>query len=95
MTIDIDDERDALRVVDAVTNAVFTPSRAPLSRERRTQLGTDTKRVVGQRTEQELDTGCGHCFGKPLGQLPCSSPGDDDPKAHTVAADVESSADHF
>ena len=40
--IDIENEHDALRLIDAVPDTVFASSGAPLPRERRTQRGTDT-----------------------------------------------------
>src|SRR3954454_1050555 len=52
------------RVVDAISNAVFTTPGGPDPLQRRSQLTSDLVGPLGERTPAELDDCCGHALGK-------------------------------
>jgi hypothetical protein len=52
--VDIEDVNSPLVVVDAVANAVLTPTRAPLSPKWLAKRSAHTVRVLGQWAKDEL-----------------------------------------
>lgn len=82
--IDIEHVDHPLRFVDAVPDSVLTPPSPPLTSEWCPQRSANTVRIVGERTEQELDAGRGYRLGQVLGQLASGGPGHYDPEAHSA-----------
>ena len=71
---DIDDGDGAILIIDDVSNAVFPAARTPLTFEWLTQWRSDSVRIGGEGTVEELHAGDGGCFREPFGQLPCRRP---------------------
>lgn len=90
--IDVEHVDDLLSLVNAVADAVLASTSAPLAHEWRTQLSTNSRRTLGERSEQEFDARSGDCFREVLGQLPCGCPGHNDPEAHSGAPGFGDSA---
>jgi hypothetical protein len=81
--VDVQDVDGLFVVVDPVAHAVFTPARSPLSLERRSKWCPDAERIVGQRTEDELDACSRDRFRKLLSEPTRRAAGHDDPEAHS------------
>jgi hypothetical protein len=81
--VDVEDVDGLFLVIDPVAHAVLTPARSPLALERLSKWCPDAVRVVGQRTEDELDACSRDRFRKLLGEPTRRAAGYDDPEAHS------------